>query len=1122
MSAPEIAVAYVSVVPSMRGFAGDVRRQLVGPTTTAGNQAGEGFASNLKTKALAGAAIAGAAVGKALTDALDQANVTRKLQAQLGATGKDADRYGKIAGKLYSKGIVDNFEEGAETIRSVVNAGLVPPDATNKQLESIASKMSDVSKTFGTDMSMQTQAVSALMKNGLAKNAGEALDVITVGMQKLGPNAEDLLETFQEYPVQLKKLGLDSKTSLGLFRQGLQGGARDTDIIADALKEFSIRAIDMSDGSRAAYKALGLDAKEMEKQIGKGGESARKGLDTVLDKLRGIHDPVKREAAAVGLFGTQAEDLGSALFKLDPSKATSAIGKVDGASKKLGKTIHSGPQYQFQVFTRTLRQKFTEAIGNFGIPALMKLIDAARLVAKWLPKAFDWIADVSPWLAPFAILIGGLALALNAQAIAAGISSVATGAWAAVTSAAALVTQGFAGAMALLNAIMSLNPIVLVVIALAALTAAFVVAWKKSDAFRNAVTTAWNSIKNVALTVWNSGLKPAFNAIVTAFKAVGDAATWLWKTVLAPVFHGIDVALRVLATALTIIIGGPIYAAFKLFAFIGQWLWKSALKPAIDAIGAAWDWLYYSIIKPIADLEMAAVRAVGRAATWLWKTAIAPAFRAIGNLARSWWNGLKVIFGWVRDGMRLVGNGAKTLYSAYVKPAFNSIKSTINSAWNSGIKPAFNAIKSGVGKVGDAFNSAKNAIKKAWDKVKGIAKGPVAFVINTVYNKGIVGVWNKVAKAFGAPTLGQYHPDGFATGGILPGYTPGRDVHLAALSGGEAVMRPEWTRAMGPGYIHGMNALARRGGVGAVQKAMGGGLPAFKDGGIFGWVSSAGSALKGLGSSAWDGVKKVTSWLKDGIYASARAGVKKVVEPLIGMIPGTNHGFGKMIKKLPMKAIDALFGYSKKADDKIGSQYAKYAGGGKLGQWIAKAMGITKVPASWAGPLRTLIMRESGGNPNAINLWDSNYRRGDPSRGLMQTIGSTFRAYRLKSLPNNIYDPISNIVAGIRYIKATYGSIFNVQQAVGKTPKGYDSGGWLMPGATQTVNKTGKPEAVFTAEQWSSIHALAARGGGGLQDGARVVLVTRDGEFEAYVDSRADGRIKRTLVEPAQLGRALA
>lgn len=120
------------------------------------------------------------------------------------------------------------------------------------------------------------------------------------------------------------------------------------------------------------------------------------------------------------------------------------------------------------------------------------------------------------------------------------------------------------------------------------------------------------------------------------------------------------------------------------------------------------------------------------------------------------------------------------------------------------------------------------------------------------------------------------------------------------------------------------------------------------------------------------------------------------------------------------------------------------AASGALGAWIMRAIGLTGVGGSWAGPLHTLIMRESGGNPRSINLWDSNALAGHPSQGLMQTIPSTFESYRLHSLPDNIYDPVANIVAGIRYIESRYGSIFNVQQAnASLPPRGYANGGMI-------------------------------------------------------------------------------
>lgn len=69
------------------------------------------------------------------------------------------------------------------------------------------------------------------------------------------------------------------------------------------------------------------------------------------------------------------------------------------------------------------------------------------------------------------------------------------------------------------------------------------------------------------------------------------------------------------------------------------------------------------------------------------------------------------------------------------------------------------------------------------------------------------------------------------------------------------------------------------------------------------------------------------------------------------------------------------------------------------------------------------LRQESGGNPKAINNWDINAKRGTPSKGLMQVIDPTFAAFRDKSLGNNIWDPLQNLVASMRYAMRRYGSL---------------------------------------------------------------------------------------------------
>jgi|GEM_PF-2037982 len=99
-----------------------------------------------------------------------------------------------------------------------------------------------------------------------------------------------------------------------------------------------------------------------------------------------------------------------------------------------------------------------------------------------------------------------------------------------------------------------------------------------------------------------------------------------------------------------------------------------------------------------------------------------------------------------------------------------------------------------------------------------------------------------------------------------------------------------------------------------------------------------------------------------------------------------------------------------------------------LDGWIREALDILaahNIPASYDGIMRN-IMRESTGNPQAINLWDSNAAAGIPSKGLLQVIDPTYAAYHVEGTVYDIWDPVSNIVAACNYAADKYGSIDNV------------------------------------------------------------------------------------------------
>jgi hypothetical protein len=103
----------------------------------------------------------------------------------------------------------------------------------------------------------------------------------------------------------------------------------------------------------------------------------------------------------------------------------------------------------------------------------------------------------------------------------------------------------------------------------------------------------------------------------------------------------------------------------------------------------------------------------------------------------------------------------------------------------------------------------------------------------------------------------------------------------------------------------------------------------------------------------------------------------------------------------------------------------------KVDGWIKEARTIMKkegIPGSHHG-IKKNIMRESGGDPNAMNDWDVNAKKGTPSKGLLQTIEPTFDQYHVKGTPDKVTDPVANIVAACNYAADKYGSMDNVDSA---------------------------------------------------------------------------------------------
>ena len=332
-----------------QGDLDDLYRQAGDGGAGAGDQAGGNFLSgftdtigNLASStgpiagSLLGVAVigltAGAALAAAIQEGMQQEQNQDLFQAQTGVTEAQARKFGLAAGESYADAFGESIEGNLSTAKAALANGLLDPAATQRDAEKIINSLDGVATIMGEDIPNVARAAGNAVKSGFAVDVQDAFDLLVKGSQ-MGLNAsEDLVDTVTEYSVQFAKVGLSGAEAFGLMNQAVQNGARDTDTAADAIKEFAIRSIDGSKAAAEAYEALGFNAEEMSAKIAKGGEEGTQGMTDLLTEIRKIEDPIVKNAVAVGLFGTKAEDLGNAMYKLDLTTAVQSMNDYEGAA----------------------------------------------------------------------------------------------------------------------------------------------------------------------------------------------------------------------------------------------------------------------------------------------------------------------------------------------------------------------------------------------------------------------------------------------------------------------------------------------------------------------------------------------------------------------------------------------------------------------------------------------------------------------------------------------------------------------------------------------------------------------------------------------------------------------
>lgn len=455
-----------------------------------------------KFKDVAGKAglASGAALSAGLIGAVNADGAKRKLVASLGTTGPEAQAAGKVAGNLFTSGMGESMEEVNSAVAGVSTTLASLGSNGGADVERLSEKALNLASTFGTDVAAAISTAGIVMKSGLATDADQAFDLIAGSMQKM-PEAmrEELLPVMDEYSVHFNALGIEGAAAFDMVVKGASNGAIGMDKVGDSLKEFQIRATDMSTTSGEAFKAIGKDQQDMANRLLAGGDTANQAFGEIVTGLSSIQDPSARAAASIALFGTPLEDLGvngipDFLAAVNPMNA--GLDSMGGKMDEIGKIIGTGPAASFTELQRTATASLV-AIGGAALPVLDPILQL--------------LIQFAPVLGPVALAIAGVAAVTYA-------STAAQAAWTGALVIGRGAVAAATGAQWLWNAAMTANPVGLVIALVVGLIAVVVLAYNKVDWFRDAI----NGLGPAAQAVFG-----AINgAIQGTIKWVKDAVGW--------------------------------------------------------------------------------------------------------------------------------------------------------------------------------------------------------------------------------------------------------------------------------------------------------------------------------------------------------------------------------------------------------------------------------------------------------------------------------------------------------------------------------------------------------------------------------------------------------------------
>lgn len=633
---------------------------------------------------------------------------------------------------------------------------------------------------------------------------------------------------------------------------------------------------------------------------------------------------------------------------------------------------------------------------------------------------------------------------------------------------------------------------------------------KEWNDFWKGVGKGWNGFLKT-VNGWGKSLSTAWSKV---WNPISKTMSSIWKNIVKIAKAGMDALKKIIVYPVAFIAGIFIIAWRKVekpFKDVWNDLVKF-VKPPLNTISKtissttkgvqnAWDKTWGAISKFFSDTWNSIVKIVSFSTNWIVKN-VTNFLNAVQKVWDSIWKAISNFFGDIWNGIVKIYNNASNTISKGISATLNFIQNVWNKTWGA-ISDFFGNIWNGMVKfftpiihgmsdtIGSVIRNIKNVwtdvwgsvgsfFNGIWDGIKNAAQSGINFVISVIRTG--LGAVNDVLGFFGVKKVGLPSYVHFAKGGEV-----GKDgTQLAMVNDDGSEHYKELIHKKRTGqwlYTDKKNAIlpletGDRIYNGKESKAIADmyGIPGFAQGGIIG--------------SVWDGVKDASSWVVDKaedvgkwIGDKFEAIVDWIAHPVKHVTDLISSSIKGIVSSSPVKAFGDLgVGIFKHAYNGIGEWIKKELkkiedsmanpGGSGVQRWrpyviqALKANGFDASDYQVAAWMR-VIQRESNGNPKAINLWDSNAKAGIPSMGLVQTIGPTFNAYKFPG-HNDVYNGYDDLLAGIHYMKAIYGSGSSAFARV-SGPEGYANGGLITQPIHALVGEEG-PETILpltkTSRAW--------------------------------------------------------